>query len=82
MMVKEWIDKLQKRNPSETIAMELWQTGDFEETALTMGIILTPEELIACMNYAERSHNAEIGINWDSIRCDIEAIVKDRKVVI
>lgn len=79
MKVKEWIEKLQKRDPEEIIAMELWQAGDFEEAANDMDKQLTSKEIIACMNLSEISHNAEIGINWDSIQCNIESIIDDRE---
>lgn len=47
----------------------------FEEDFLSLDETLTPEEIAFAMEIAEDRHDANIGLNWDSLRkrliCDV-----------
>lgn len=52
-----------------------WCDDDIREAAKNMGIELTDDQVNDIIGYIERKHDANIGINWESIEVFIDMIV-------
>ena len=75
MKVKDIIKKLEKHVDQDTeILIDIWHTNDIIETAKDMEIDLTSKQVKEVMEQLENTHNAEIGINWDTIENAINEV--------
>jgi len=77
--VKEVIERLQGYDPDAHIATSLWMAEDVLYTAEDIEIELSEEEANEILDEMCHRHDADIGINWEVIRCYIYMLDEDRR---
>lgn len=78
MTVQDAIDKLeQRKDKTAHIYMGLWEIEDIE-SQIPEGQTLTEEEKIRVIGFMEKYHDANCGINWDSISSAIDIVMGER----
>jgi len=50
-----------------------WNDDDVRHVASQMGVLLSNEQIINVLDYVEHNHDANYGINWDTIQWAIES---------
>ncbi len=73
-MQSEWEDK----NKSVYKIAIYWCKEDVKNVTSSMEVSLTDEEISDVLRNVLENHNSEYGITWDTIRCEIEDIVRIR----
>jgi len=72
---KEIYDYLVKYNRENTILIaDIWFEADIEHQAKEDGVELEPGEAIQVMQVIENTHDANFGINWETISQAIRII--------
>jgi len=56
----------------------IWSTDDVLYKASIMGITITPEQAREVLKECETAHDADIGINWDTISFWIHEIYAEK----
>ena len=72
--VREAIERLQRYDLDAHVAMPLWTAVDVLGLAQDRGINLTDQQADEILDYIERHHDAEIGINWDVIDANLDFV--------
>ncbi|EJX0850484.1 DUF1380 family protein [Salmonella enterica] len=72
---KEIIAKLQKMNPAEKMLVRVWYKSDIKELALDRNMPqVSASEAESTLALIDRTHDGDIGINWDVVQSGIETI--------
>lgn len=68
----DWVEGYRERiNEGKTIAI-LWDIDDVIMSAKDMDVELTEEQAIDILGEVDHRHDANIGVNWEFIRCLID----------
>jgi len=57
-----------------------WSKNDVKCIADFQGVILTEKEIEDVVFNLGQYHDAEIGINWDVIKCQIQMVIDERSI--
>lgn len=68
--ISEVIELLQQHQNDDFVLCSLW----YEDDVRNVDDSVTDEEARAALSHAARNHNAEQGINWDSLEAALDAI--------
>ena len=70
---KEIIAKLQKMNPDEKVLV--WYKSDVQELAIDRNMPqVSASEAESTLALIDRTHDGDIGINWDVVQSGIETV--------
>lgn len=75
--VREQIERLQRYNLDDHMAVSLWSTADILCVAEDRGMRLTQEQANEVIDSIHRCHDASIGINWDVINAHLDFLESD-----
>ena len=79
--VQERIEWLQRNyNQSDVIACPIWTIDDVLGRAKERGIAVTKEQAEGIVDRMDRRHNAELGINWDTIDAYLDDLIEDERL--
>lgn len=76
MKISEAIKHLERYDPDDTIAFDMWCAEDVVSQATSQGIKLTEEQVFNVLNRAEARFDACLGISWDVLDYHIEVEVQ------
>lgn len=79
MKMSEHIERMRKYPPDTEIVEIVWLDEDVEYQAESMNIELTKEEVGHVIDLLSSHHDANYGINWDTIGCEIDNVVGQRE---
>ncbi|MBQ0244886.1 hypothetical protein [Citrobacter freundii] len=72
---KEIIAKLQKMNPDEKVLVRVWYKSDVQELAIDRNMPqVSASEAESTLALIDRTHDGDIGINWDVVQSGIETV--------
>ncbi|HHG0450749.1 TPA: hypothetical protein ACPSK6_004863 [Citrobacter freundii] len=72
---KEIIAKLQKMNPDEKVLVRVWYKSDVQELAIDRNMPqVSASEVESTLALIDRTHDGDIGINWDVVQSGIETV--------
>lgn len=77
MKVKDLQAKLNAMNPDEEIASIIWTVEDVIDLSIQLKIHLTDAQAERVLHLCVTEHDAEIGINYDSVKANIQRVVED-----
>lgn len=75
MKIKELIKHLEKYNPEDVIAYDLWTADDVDCSSNGYGAI-TQEQSEEVINRMEKHKDASIGLNWDVLNYHLDQVMK------
>ena len=82
MKIEDAIKKLraiQESGFNTHIAMSIWTEADVQGIAEEYDTVLTTDKVSEVLNTVESSMDAEVGINWESIRFAVEEALNTRE---
>ncbi|MEG0102031.1 MAG: hypothetical protein RR750_22095 [Citrobacter sp.] len=68
--ISEVIERLQQHQNDDFVLCSLWYTDD----VCSMDTTVTPQEAEATLRHAANNHDAEQGINWDTLEAALDTI--------
>ena len=71
--IKEAIANLEKYDEDAIVYCDMWHPEDVQQKT-TEPRQLTTGEIIEVFALIQRSHDAEVGINWDVIECALDTL--------
>lgn len=74
MTIKELKEHLRNYPDSMPIAYALWLPDDVIETANAIGVTLNDEQIADVLHHVDNSHDANYGINWQTIESAINSL--------
>ena len=80
MTKKEMLDHIERFcSDKEEYAMILWCSEDAFEEAKSQGTPITRKEAKRVIQYVDKYHDCEIGVNWENIDCWIDEVLSERE---
>ena len=77
--VKEHTERMARYyKPDTAIAVHVWHVDDVLHTAEGMGVDISNAEAEDILHGIHSRADAEIGINWEVIQCNIEFHIEER----
>jgi hypothetical protein len=80
--LKDEIEHLKRAcTPTEHLCVIIWCADDVLEVAHEKGVKLSNSEVDKILDEMENRHDANNGINWDTIKCLIDDVVDEREKI-
>jgi hypothetical protein len=77
--VKEHTERMARYyKPDTAIAVHVWHKDDVFHVAENMGVFISSAEAEDILHNIHYRADAEIGINWEVIQCNIEFHIEER----